>query len=108
MYCYYKARPNERGFLKRMMNEWKTRGNFDCTQQRIANQKKNILDKNLLTEAELRTIRDQVGLLQDSPNEDPEEPPTVNDDPQQDPDQAAEDPEQAAEGPEQAAEDADE
>ena len=79
------------------MMEWKTRGNFDCTQQQIANQKKYILYKNLLTEAEPRTILDQI--QQDSSNEDSEEPPTANDDP--DPDQAAVDPEQAAEGPEQ-------
>ncbi len=79
MYCYYKARPMERGFRNRMAKEWKTRGNFDCTQQQLASREKYIRDKNLLTEFELQTIRDQVQL--DSPNEELEEPPTGNDGP---------------------------
>ncbi len=114
MYCFYKARPKEKGFLKRMAKEWKTRGNFDCSQTQLKSHKRYILNNNLLTESELQTMRDRI--QHDSPtNEESEKPPTENDGPQEDQEQSAEEgPEQAAqegleqtaqEGPEQAAQD---
>ena len=45
MYCYYKARRDQpRGYRKRMHQLWQQRGNFECTEQQICDQKKQIKD----------------------------------------------------------------
>ena len=61
MYCYYKARRDKpRGYRKRMHQLWQQRGNFECTEQRLCDQKKQIEDKTLLTPAELEEVKAQV------------------------------------------------
>ena len=39
---------------------WQQRGNFECTEQRLCDQKKQIEDKTLLTSAELEEVKAQV------------------------------------------------
>ena len=52
MHCYYKAMESkERGYLKRMINEWNSRGNYEFTQQRLADQKQQILEYRLESRA---------------------------------------------------------
>ena len=54
MYCYYMAiKEKSRGYQKRMHQQWKDRGNIECTEQRLCDQKKQIEDKTLLTPAEI-------------------------------------------------------
>ena len=61
MYCYYKARRDQpRGYCKRMHQLWQQRGNFECTEQRLCDQRKQIEDKTLLTSAELEEVKAQV------------------------------------------------
>ena len=61
MYCYYKARRDQpRGYRKRMHQLWQERGNFECTEQRLCDQKKQIQDKTLLASAELEEVKAQV------------------------------------------------
>ena len=61
MYCYYMAaKQKQRGYRKRMHETWQSRVNFECTEQRLCDQKKQIIDKALLTEAEIQSVRQQV------------------------------------------------
>ena len=39
---------------------WQQRENFECTEQRVYDQKKQIEDKTLLTSAELEEVKAQV------------------------------------------------
>ena len=39
---------------------WQQRGNFECTEQRSCDQRKQIEDKTLLTSAELEEVQTQV------------------------------------------------
>ena len=43
-----------------MYETWQSRVNFECTEQRICDQKRQIIDKALLTEAEPQSVRQQV------------------------------------------------
>ena len=61
MYCYYMAIKNKpRGYQKRMHQQWKDRGNIECTEQQLCDQKKQIKDKTLLTPAEIEEVKQQV------------------------------------------------
>ena len=61
MYCYYKARRDQtRGYRKRVHQLWQQRGNFECTEQRLCDQKKQIEDQTLLTSAELEEVKAQM------------------------------------------------
>ena len=40
---------------------WRERDNFECTEQRLCDQKKQIADKNLLTPAEIDEVKQLVG-----------------------------------------------
>ena len=61
MYCYYMAiKDKPRGYQKRMHQQWKDRGNIECTEQRLCDQKKQIEDKTLLTPAEIEEVKQQV------------------------------------------------
>ena len=61
MYCYYKARRDQpRGYRKGMHQLWQQMGNFECTEQRLCDQKKQIEYKTLLTSAELEEVKAQV------------------------------------------------
>ena len=43
-----------------MHQQWKDRGNIECTEQQLCNQKKQIKDKTLLTPAEVEEVKQQV------------------------------------------------
>ena len=43
-----------------MHGTWQSRVNFECTEQRLCGQKKQIIDKVLLTEVEIQSVRQQV------------------------------------------------
>ena len=61
MYFYYMAiKDKPRGYQKRMCQQWKDRGNIECTEQRLCDQKKQIEDKTLLTPAEIEEVKQQV------------------------------------------------
>ena len=61
MYCYYMAiKDKRRGYWKRIYQQWKDRGNIECTEQRLCDQKKQIEDKTLLTPAEIKEVKQQV------------------------------------------------
>ena len=61
MYCYYMAiKDKPRGYQKRMYQQWKDRGNIECTEQRLCDQKKQIEDKTQLTPAEIEEVKQQV------------------------------------------------
>ena len=61
MYCYYMAiKDKPRGYQKRMHQQWKDRGNVECTEQLLCDQKKQIEDKTLLTPAEIEEVKQQV------------------------------------------------
>ena len=63
MYCYYMAiKDKPRGYQKRMHQQWKDRGNIECTEQRLCDQKKQIEDKTLLTPAEIEEVKQQVKM----------------------------------------------
>ena len=49
-----------RGYRKRVHQQWKDRGNIECTEQRLCDQKKQIEDKTLLTPAEIEEVKQQV------------------------------------------------
>ena len=42
---------------------WKSKGNFDCTAQRLFDQKRQIANKTLSTEDEMQPVRLQVENL---------------------------------------------
>ena len=61
MYCYYMARIYQpRGYHKRMYNLYQQRGNFECTEQWLCGQKKQIEDKMLLTPVEIEEVKNQL------------------------------------------------
>ena len=43
-----------------MHQQWKDRGNIECTEQRLCDQKKQIEDKTLLTPAAIEEVKQQV------------------------------------------------
>ena len=43
-----------------MHQQWKDRGNIECTEQRLCDQKKQIEDKTILTPAEIEEVKQQV------------------------------------------------
>ena len=43
-----------------MHQQWKDRGNIECTEQQLCDQKKQIEDKTLLTPAEIEEVKQQV------------------------------------------------
>ena len=46
-----------RGKRKRIHQLWIERENFECTEQQLCDQKKQIIDKNLLTVIEMKLSR---------------------------------------------------
>ena len=59
--CKVKARRDQpRGYHKRMHQLWQQRGNFECTEQQLCDQEKQIEDRTLLTAAELEEVKAQV------------------------------------------------
>ena len=43
-----------------MHQQWKDRGNIECTEQWLCDQKKQTEDKTLLTPAEIEEVKEQV------------------------------------------------
>ena len=61
MYCYYMAiKDKPRGSRKRMHQLWIERQNFECTEKQLCDQKKQIIDKNLLTAVEIDEVKQEV------------------------------------------------
>ena len=59
--CYYKSRPDERGYRKRMHDIWKQmHPETTMTEQGLLNQKRSIVKNNLLTNMEIQEIANQV------------------------------------------------
>ena len=66
MECFYRSNPfNEegrpiRGYRQRMFREWRVRGMFDSTEQRISDQARAIRKNGWLSELELETIKRKI------------------------------------------------
>ena len=45
-----------------MHQQWKDRGNIECTEQQLCDQKKQIEDKTLLIPAEIEEVKQQVKM----------------------------------------------
>ena len=46
-----------RVYQKRMHQQWKDRGNIECTEQRLCDPQKEIEDKTLLAPAEIEEVK---------------------------------------------------
>ena len=66
MECFYRSKPfNEegkpiRGYRQRMFREWRQRGMFDSTEQRVCDQARAIRKNGWLSELELESIRKKI------------------------------------------------
>ena len=66
MECYYRCRPVDengvpiRGYTRRMCREWRERGMFDSTEQKISDQARAIRKNGWLSELELEMIRRRI------------------------------------------------
>ena len=60
MECFYLSSPKRRGYRKRMHELWKRKGTFDITEQRLIDQKANIIKKEWLSGIELEEIRRNI------------------------------------------------
>ena len=66
MECFYKCRPFDeegkpiRGYRQRMYREWRERGMFESTEQRVCDQARAIRKNGWLSELELEAIKRQV------------------------------------------------
>ena len=66
MECYYRSRPVDengvpiRGYRRRMFREWRERGMFDSTEQRISDQARAIRKNGWLSELEREMIRRRI------------------------------------------------
>ena len=58
IYCCYKAtKVEQKEYCKRMHEVWQQRGNDNTSEQRLADQKRQIFQRSLLTEAELQIVK---------------------------------------------------
>ena len=68
MECFLKSRPFDeigkpiRGYRQRMFREWRERGVFEPTEQRVCDQARAIRKNGWLSEAELDVIKEQVEI----------------------------------------------
>ena len=60
MECFYNSNPKKIGYRKRMHNLWIVQGMFVITEQRLVDQKSQIIKKKWLSELELEAIRRSV------------------------------------------------
>ena len=60
MECFYKSNPKEIGYRKRMHNLWSEEGMFVITEQRLVDQKSQIIKKKWLSELELEAIKRSI------------------------------------------------
>ena len=64
MECLYQRKPKWNGYQKGMHKFWVEKGMFSVPEQRLLDQKNNILKKNWLTHLELEEIRRNVDELE--------------------------------------------
>ena len=58
MKCFYAAEPSKRGFQQRMYKLWLTKyPNTNVNKQRLADQRRVIINKNLLTQVDLEELQ---------------------------------------------------
>ena len=55
--CYYKSRPDEKGYRQCMYNIWKDQSEFDITEQRLADQVRTIKKNKWFTTEEMDEIK---------------------------------------------------
>lgn len=60
MECFYLSSPNRRGYRKRMHDLWKNKGTLDITEQRLIDQKAQIIKKKWLSDVELEEIKRNI------------------------------------------------
>ena len=63
MECFYRGKPFGEavtGYRRRMFREWRDRGLFESTEQRVCDQARAIRKSGLLSQLELETIKRQV------------------------------------------------
>ena len=60
MECYYQSEPRRNGYRKRMHRYWMEKEMFPVTEQRLMDQKNNIVKKKWLSDLELEEIRRNV------------------------------------------------
>ena len=66
MECFYRSKPFDeegkpiRGYRQRMFREWRDRGLFESTEQRVCDQARAIRKNRWLSQLELETIKGQV------------------------------------------------
>ena len=66
MECFYRSKPFDeegnpaRGYRERMFREWRDRGLFESTEQRVCDQARAIRKNGWLSQLELKTIKIQV------------------------------------------------
>ena len=64
--CFYRSKPFDeegkpvRGYRQRMFREWRDRGLFESTEQRVCDQARAIRKNGWLSQLELETIKRQV------------------------------------------------
>ena len=80
MECFYRSKPFDidgkpiRGYRQRMMHEWRERGRFDITEQRLCDQARAIRKNEWLSELELENIKRMInGDIDKNGNEEDEE-----------------------------------
>ena len=66
MECFYRSKPFDeegkpvRGYRQRMFREWRDRGLFESTEQRVCDQARAIRKNGWLSQLELETVKRQV------------------------------------------------
>ena len=68
MECYYKSKlSGERGYIQRMHDLWIKEGMVVVSKKRLVDQAYSILNNQMLSEDELKEIRDRVGFQEEEP-----------------------------------------
>lgn len=60
MECYFKSRPEVRGYRRRMYEIWRERGGFDISEQRLADQARCIKRDKWFTQEEIDEIKESA------------------------------------------------
>ena len=66
MQCYYRSEYGRNGYRKRMHATWNEMGMFNVTEQRLVDQKNNILRRKWLSDFELEEIQRNVEDIRNS------------------------------------------
>ena len=67
MECYYSSNPEVVGYIERMHMIWKEKGRFDVKEQRLLDQKWQIVTKKWFSDLELNKIKEKpMGVAEDS------------------------------------------